>query len=81
MSAQLVVCIDSFVDAVDSVRTAGGKLYHFEFHEMFGPTLTDANGNVLKVQPMSPNHPFWKPFNVWLLQRIRLQHTQPRGMA
>lgn len=81
MSQMTEVCIDSFVDAVDSVRTAGGKVYHFEFHEMFGPTLTDAKGNVLKRQPINANHPFWKPFEVWNQQRIRLRHTPTKGRA
>lgn len=76
-----VACIDTFVDAVDSVVTAGGKRYYFEFSEMFGPTLTDKHGNILKRQPVSPNHPFWKPFNVWLQQRIRLQYLRTEGKA
>lgn len=75
------VFVDSFVEAVDSVRGANGKLYHFEFHEMFGPTLTDANGNILKRQPISGNHPFWKPFNVWLSQRNNLKHGRQQGRA
>ncbi len=64
-------CVDSFVDAVDSVRAANGKTYYFEFSWMFGPTLTDRKGNISKVQPMSENHPFWKPFNAWLEKQPR----------
>lgn len=73
--------LDSFVDATDSVVGANGKRYYFEFHEMFGPTLTDKKGNILKRQPMNERHPFWKPFNEWNLKRIKLRHSRPAGRA
>jgi hypothetical protein len=75
------ICIDTFIDAEDSVVTAGGKRYYFEFHEMFGPTLTDKKGNVLKRQPMNANHPFWKPFEAWNQQRSKLRYTKAKGQA
>lgn len=76
-----VAIVDSFVDAIDSVVTAGGKRYYFEFSEMFGPSLTDREGNILKRQPMSANHPFWKPFEVWNQQRISLRYSKPEGRS
>lgn len=59
--------ICSFVDTVAEVSD-GRRNYRFEFSRMFGPTLIDKRGNVLKNQPVSESHPFWRPFNAWLEQ-------------
>jgi len=79
-----VVCITSNAHHICSGRDANGKMWHWEFNSYFGPTFTDAKGNILKRQPMRENHPAWKPFETWLgdslNRRQSLQNTsQPRS--
>jgi hypothetical protein len=70
------VHICSFVDTVAEVSD-GRRKYRFEFSEMFGPTLIDARGNVLKNQPVRETHPFWRPFNQWLQEYRAKQAVKP----
>jgi hypothetical protein len=63
-----IICVDTFIDAEGEVIGRSGRVYRFEFHEMFGPTLIGKNGEVLKRQSImeSETHEFWAPFNEWL---------------
>lgn len=58
-----IVCMPS---AINQTVLVNGKTVYFDFSRHSGPLLTDKDGEPLKRQPMSPNHPFWGPFNKWL---------------
>lgn len=47
-----------------------GRLWRWEFSEMFGPLFVDKRGGPLKVQPMDERHPAWVPFEEWLTARM-----------
>ena len=42
-----------------------GKVWRWEFNPMFGPTFLNIKKKPLKRQPISENHPAWKPFEKW----------------
>lgn len=41
-----------------------GKTYHWEFNPMFGPSFTDAEGEILDRQPGTRSHA-WKAWEAW----------------
>lgn len=43
-----------------------GRKVRFEFTQRFGPVVLDRYGDPKEKQPITENHPFWKPFNTWL---------------
>ena len=43
-----------------------GKVWRFEFSEMFGPSLLTKENEVAVRQPMREDHPFWEAFNAWM---------------
>lgn len=47
------------------VITAGGKTYHFEDSQRFGPMWLDANGEP-KNEFIPPKSPFWKAWRRWV---------------
>lgn len=52
----------------------GGKVWFFEFSERFGPSLVSGRTEkTLETQPVSPRHPFWRPFELWLKQGKRTE--------
>ena len=62
------------------------RQWSFEFSDRFGPVLLDKDGEPLRRQPISPRHPFWKPFNAWLSQGKRVAngvaiHQNPRAIV
>lgn len=59
--------IDSWGAGPFTIRDKG-KEWSFEFSDRFGPLLLGHNGEPLERQPVSPRHPFWRPFNAWLAQ-------------
>ena len=54
----------SFVDCIGE-GAYKGKLYRWEFSEMFGPTFLRKDGEFLKNQP-GPKSYAWKAFEEWL---------------
>jgi hypothetical protein len=52
-----------------SGRDARGRMRYWDFHAYLGPIFTDANGNVLKRQPVKENDPAWKPFEAWFADK------------
>ncbi len=71
--------ICSFVDDIAEGRGRSGKLYRWEFSEMFGPTLIGKNGDPLKNQPINESHDFWTAFTPWHMQRLKLKHGRVGG--
>lgn len=47
-----------------------GRLWRWEFSEMFGPLFVDKKGDPLRVQPISEKHAAWQPFEHWLADRL-----------
>lgn len=43
-----------------------GKYWFFDFDQRFGPLVVDKDGEPTDAQPIGDDHPFWKPFEVWL---------------
>jgi hypothetical protein len=50
-----------------------GKEWSFEFSDRFGPILLNKDGEPRALQPISPKHPFWRPFNAWLAQGKKVE--------
>lgn len=65
----------SFSDPQDYRIQVDGKVYIFDFSEMFGPSFYDRRRNLVSIRP---RHPFWKGFEPWLKQGKRLG---PDGMC
>lgn len=53
-------------DAIGQRVKVGRKIVFFDFCRNSGPLLVDADGEPLEEQPISDDHPFWGPFEVWL---------------
>lgn len=58
-------------DAEGSGVDRNGKLWRWDFHEYCGPLFLKKNGDPLKNQPMTENHPAWAPFEAWLRDRSK----------
>lgn len=68
-SEPVIICLSSNAQHIGCGRDRLGKMWHWEFHSYLGPTFTDKKGNILKNQPMRPNHRAWKPFEEWLAHK------------
>lgn len=48
----------------------GGKIFYWDFSEMFGPLFTDKDGRELKKQPGIRSYA-WKAFDIWHKELLR----------
>lgn len=58
-----------------------GKEVMFDFSRMFGPLLVDEEGTPLEKQPISERHPFWKPFNAWMVEWNEQNPERPKRVC
>ena len=45
---------------------ANGRLYHFEWHDIMGPTAVTKKGDAFRNWPFRETHPFWAELERWI---------------
>jgi hypothetical protein len=56
------------------ITDANGKLWTFEMHRYFGPSVLTKNGDIAKRQP-GEKSPFWHAFTAWSQQGERVDEN------
>jgi len=55
---------------IHELTDANGKVWHFEYHWLFGPTVVRKDGEFAKRQP-TEGSPFWPAFSAWHAKYIK----------
>ncbi|WP_341896423.1 hypothetical protein [Sphingobium sp. YR657] len=72
--------ISTFSDPEDYRITDGATVWHFDWSEQFGPSLTNGKGDILSKPWPGQRSPFWRCFGLWSNQGKRWEPSGTKGV-
>ena len=72
--------ICTFSEPEDYRITDGTTVWHFDWSEQFGPSLTNGKGDIRAKPWPAERSPFWRCFGLWLNQGKRWEPSDTKGV-
>lgn len=72
--------ICTFSEPEDYRITDGSTVWHFDWSERFGPSLTNGKGDILSRPWPGQKSPFWRCFGLWSNQGKRWEPSGTKGV-
>lgn len=76
----MIAHICTFSEPEDYRITDGTTVWHFDWSERFGPSLTNGKGDILSKPWPAERSAFWRCFHLWLNQGKRWEPADAKGV-